>query len=96
MRRASGVHELFGDRDGDVDRDRERDAFGADLGARGDRGVDADDRAGRVDSAPPELPCVTAASVWIMSNSGDCVRTIDATSERRDDAGGHALLESER
>ena len=71
MRRTSGVHELLGDRNGDVDRDRERDTLGPHLGARGDRGVDADDGAGRVDER--------AAGVALRDR---CVR-LDHVEQRR-------------
>ena len=50
---------------GGVDRHRKADA----LRAADDRGVDADDCAvARHTSAPPELPGLSAASVWITSS----------------------------
>ena len=59
-----------------VDRHREPEAH-----AR-DRGVDADDRSALVTSAPPELPGLSAASVWITLSIVRTVAASRAGSER--------------
>ena len=57
--------QLGGDPVHRIDRDREADA-GRGAGAGDDRAVDPDQPAGAVEQAvPPELPGLTAASVWI-------------------------------
>ena len=79
-------------RDG-VRGDREADA----LGAADDRGVDADHLAARGRrAAPPELPGLSAASVWITSSIEAAGAAAQRAAEGGDDAGGHGRLEAER
>ena len=47
-------------------------------------------------SGPPELPGLSAASVWITSSISRPVRERKRAAERRDDAGGHRRFEAER
>ena len=47
-------------------------------------------------SAPPELPGLSAASVWITLSTTRPARNGQRAAERRDDAGGHRSAESER
>ena len=47
-------------------------------------------------SGPPELPGLSAASVWITSSIRRPVLRAQRTAERRDDAGGHRRLEAQR
>jgi hypothetical protein len=47
-------------------------------------------------SGPPELPGLSAASVWITSGNQPAGAGAHAAAERADDAGGDRVLEAER
>jgi len=73
-------------------RNREGDAIAA-AGLREDYAVDADQLPAVSMSAPPELPGLIAASVWMKSSKRS--RPV-ISSERADNARGHRIAEAER
>ena len=61
------------------------------------RGVDADHPAVAVrPSAPPELPGLSGASVWMTLSISRPLGDRKRAAERADDAGGHGCLEAQR